>query len=62
VGTLWTCRPGPRGSKNFFPIEGTGSRFPSKEGEPGNQSGNAPLVPGTSGNQWEPGTSEAGHI
>ena len=61
-GTYWIRQRGPRGSKTFFAIAGTCSWFPSKEGEPGNQSGNAPMVPGTSGNQWEPGTSEAGHM
>jgi AAA domain/DnaB-like helicase N terminal domain len=59
AGTLWVRQPGPRGSKIFFPTEGTGSWFPSKEGEPGNQPRNALTVPGTSGNQWEPGTGEA---
>lgn len=53
-GTLWHRTPGPRGSKVFFPL-GTGSQFPSKEGELGNQSEAALLVPGTGGNRPEPG-------
>ena len=62
AGTHWIRQEGPRGSRIFFPIEGTGSWFPSKEGEPGNQSGSAPMVPGTSGNRSELGTSEARDI
>lgn len=57
AGTCWIRERGPRNSKLFFPTEGSGSWFPSKEGEPGNQSRNALMVPGTSGNQSEPGTS-----
>jgi hypothetical protein len=57
-GTLWTREAGLRGSKVFYPIAGTGSRFPSKEGEPGNQSGIAPFSSGTNGNQRELGTSQ----
>jgi len=55
AGILWVRRQGPRGSKIFFPMDGTDSQFPSKEGELGNTAETAFLVPGTKGNRSEPG-------
>jgi hypothetical protein len=55
AGTFWGRRPGRRRSNVFFPIDGIGSQFPSREGKLGNTSETAFLAPGTNGNRSEPG-------
>jgi hypothetical protein len=56
LGTHWARESGSRGAKVYSPLDGTRSLFLPKGREQGNRSGDAPAVPGTSGNRWEHGT------